>query len=115
MTKITINGTEYPMVCNMRALIAFQRVTGADPMHLNELTPEQNITADYVLCWAMIDSAPGVKDAPQLDDILRDIDTIEKAAAMKKAVYEELVRFYHLEPGDEQPSAAKSDDDPKNE
>lgn len=98
MKKIYLKGKERTLTCNMRAMVTYQRVTGVNPFDIEHHDDNQKAMYDFVMGWSMLPAAD--QDEVSLDDIMEDLDTMQKQQEFSSAVADELTRFYKSEPGD---------------
>lgn len=89
--KITVCGKELDLRYTMHAAVAFEKMTGESALDLgkfqnNEIAP----LVEMGYCM-LVSSNPEV---PAYEEVLKDMDSIEKMTNYIKAVSDELISFY---------------------
>lgn len=94
--KVTICGKELQLKYSLHAATAFEKMTGKSALDLSQF--QNNQLAPVVeLGYCMLLSFNNEEDVPKYEDMLRDLDSIEKMTAFVQAVSEELIAFYRPE------------------
>lgn len=108
--KVLLCGKELNLACTMHAAVSYEKMTGKSALELTQFQDNQ-IAPLAELGFCMLLAQNPKEDVPALEDILNDLDTIEKMTAFLQAVSEELIAFFRP---DKSPKEEKTEDAAKN-
>lgn len=97
---ITICGKELQLTYSLRAAVSYEKMTGKSALYLEDFQKEQ-ITPFIEIGYCMLLASNPVQDVPQLEDILRDMDTGEKMRKFVGIVGQELMQYFKPEKSEE--------------
>ena len=109
--KITICGKELKLAYSLHAAVSYEKMTGKSALDLSQFQDNQ-LSPVVELGYCMLIGCNPAENVPQLEDMLRDFDTMEKMTGFVQAVSAELIAFYQPDKSaDQQPSedAAKNE------
>jgi hypothetical protein len=108
--KITLCGKELNLACTMHAAVSYEKMTGKSALDLGQFQ-DNKITPIVEMGFCMLLAQNDSNDIPTLENIMNDLDSVDKMAEFLKAVSEEIVEFYRPE---KSPKEEKSEDVAKN-
>lgn len=91
--KIKVCGRELKLAYSMHAAVSYEKMTGKSALNLAEF--QTNTIAPIVeLGYCMLLGCNPENEVPNFEEVLRDMDTMEKMTGFVQAVSEELIAFY---------------------
>ena len=105
--KITLCGKELTLAYSLHAAVSYEKMTGKSALDLSQFQNNQ-LSPVVELGYCMLLGCNKTEDVPELEALLRDLDTVEKMTAFVQAVSAELIAFY-------QPDKSADDNQPKQE
>jgi hypothetical protein len=113
MTQIQLFGKELQMSYNLQTAIAFERMTGKNPLQLDQFGGD--VEGIVTIAYCMLLSNNDAYHVPDFEVFLREIHDIHTMNTVITATSQEMQRFFAPQPGDKQPSADTTEDAPKND
>ena len=102
--KITLCGKELTLAYSLHAAVSYEKMTGKSALDLAQFQNNQ-LSPVIELGYCMLLGCNKKDDVPELEELLRDIDTTEKMTEFVQAVSEELIAFYQPDKSaDQKPS-----------
>ena len=108
--KITLCGKELTLAYSLHAAVSYEKMTGKSALDLSQFQNNQ-LSPVVELGYCMLLGCNQENDVPKLEDLLRDLDTVEKMTEFVQAVSAELIAFYQPDKSQDQ---AKTEDASKN-
>ena len=108
--KVLVCGHELTLKYSLYAATAYEKMTGKSALDLSQFQNNQ-IAPVVELGYCMLLGCNPENDVPKLEDMLRDLDTVEKMTEFVQAVSAELIAFYQPDKSADQ---AKTEDAGKN-
>lgn len=112
MTQITLDGKTLNLAYNMQTAIAFQRITGKNPLLFEQFT--NDIESIMSLSYCMILTNNDTYHTPDFEEFLKLIQDVETMTAIVTAASKELQAFFAPDKTNE-PTEASADQEPKND
>lgn len=106
MQIITLKGHEYKMAYNMRTAIAFERMTGTNPLQLANFAGGE-VEAIISVAYCMLLSNNDPINVPEFEDFLASIDDVKTMTEIVTATSTEMQAFFQPKKGDPQPAKPK--------
>ena len=91
--KITLCGKELTLAYSLHAAVSYEKMTGKSALDLSQFQNNQ-LSPVVELGYCMLLGCNPENDVPKLEDLLRDLDTVEKMTEFVQAVSAELIAFY---------------------
>ena len=102
--QITLCGKELTLAYSLHAAVSYEKMTGKSALDLSQFQNNQ-LSPVIELGYCMLLGCNKQEDVPELEAMLRDIDTTEKMTEFVQAVSEELITFYQPDKSaDQKPS-----------
>ena len=108
--KITLCGKELTLAYSLHAAVSYEKMTGKSALDLSQFQNNQ-LSPVVELGYCMLLGCNQENDVPKLEDLLRDLDTVESMTAFVQAVSKELIAFYQPDKSQDQ---GKTEDAAKN-
>ena len=115
MRTIKFHGKDYQMSYNLAAAIAYERMTGRNPLDLQQFN-EGKIEPIVRLGYCMIVGIDDTIDLPDYGNFVQGIGLGDEFVAFINAITEEMKEYYDLQVGDkpQKEPTKKADGEPKN-
>ena len=108
--KITLCGKELTLAYSLHAAVSYEKMTGKSALDLAQFQNNQ-LSPVIELGYCMLLGCNKQEDVPELEELLREINTVERMTEFVQAVSAELNAFYQpdksVEPG-KQEDASKN-------
>ena len=104
--QITLCGKELTLAYSLHAAVSYEKMTGKSALDLAQFQNNQ-LSPVIELGYCMLLGCNKQEDVPELEALLKDLNTIEKMTEFVQAVSEELIAFY--QPDKSQPSEKQED------
>ena len=113
MTQITINGQELKMRYNLKTAIAFEQITGKNPLALKK---EDFSETEYIItvAYCMILSNNDSTIVPTWEEFINAFDINSTAELMTKAAAE-VMAYFQPNKADKPQTEEAEEQDPKND
>ena len=108
--KVLVCGHELTLKYSLYAATAYEKMTGKSALDLSQFQNNQ-IAPVVELGYCMLLGCNPENDVPKLEDMLRDLDTVERMTEFVQAVSAEFIAFYQPDKSADQ---AKTEDAGKN-
>lgn len=106
--QIIVCGKQLNLAYTMHAAVSYEKMTGKSAFDLSQFQ-NGGISAVVELGYCMLLGSNPEAQVPGLEEMLRDMDTVEKMTDFVQAVTSELTAFYQpTKSADEQPAAEDS-------
>ena len=93
MTTIQLNGQTYRMSYNLLTAITFERMTGKNPLQLDELKGEVETMTTIAYCMLLANNDPAL--VPDMDEFLQSITGIEQMQTLITTASQEMIAFFN--------------------
>ena len=108
--KITLCGKELTLAYSLHAAVSYEKMTGKSALDLSQFQNNQ-LSPVIELGYCMLLGCNKQEDVPELEELLREINTVDRMTEFVQAVSAELIAFYQpdksVEPG-KQEDASKN-------
>ena len=108
--QITLCGKELTLAYSLHAAVSYEKMTGKSALDLAQFQNNQ-LSPVIELGYCMLLGCNKQEDVPELEELLREINTVERMTEFVQAVSAELIAFYQpdksVEPG-KQEDASKN-------
>ena len=108
--KITLCSKELTLAYSLHAAVSYEKMTGKSALDLAQFQNNQ-LSPVIELGYCMLLGCNKQEDVPELEALLREINTVERMTEFVQAVSAELIAFYQpdksVEPG-KQEDASKN-------
>lgn len=92
MTQIQINGKDYKMSYNLSTAIAYERMTGKNPLQLEQFTHELEAVSTIAYCMLLSNNDP--IDVPDYEEFVKIISDAETLTEIINAASLEMQSFF---------------------